>query len=882
MRVTKPAWVAHNAGEKKARCPIYSINVHPDGTRLATGGLDHKVKIWSTLPILDSEAEQEEANHKLLCTMAAHTGPVLAVRWAHHGRYLATGSDDQVVMIWGIDPAGGGRLWGSEEENYENWKALTRLAGHAADVVDLAWSRDDSMLASVGLDSKVCIWDGQSFRRLRELDLHQGFVKGVCWDPVGNFLATQSDDKTVKVWNTEDWSLVQSVSKPFETSPQNTFFRRLSWSPDGAFIAASNAMNGPVFVAAVIDREGWGSDISFVGHENTIQVAAFNPRLFFRKEDEPGRATASCMLALGANDFSISIWRNTLHKPLAVLKNVFTNDLLDLCWSNDGYQLYGSSADGSIVAISFTPEEFPELGAPEATDKVLKEYEYHPKYQRAGSVNPLSATPSMANGFGPASTASSVVNILQPRKGKDKNRRINLSNGQQGSASRLLQPPSADPFSAPIQGFANASTAQASTARMFEDAHNAFSYGHGYGQNGESSSSPRAGLKRKAVLFSDDESRAVRGRMMASTTQNGQAGPIEILRAPKVSVTSAAYSSSSSANLPVPQVQSLIRATMLAEEGNAYIEAQNSPAADGVNKLIFARDDANQWVVYLPSAVLALAVTSSFCAAACEDGSVNIYSVCGRQLSSLRLPAVVHDLQGCKGKVLIVTADGQVRVINTNKVSAVFSPTSLAHLLLPTSTSSSTASLEITKCAIRPNGVPVIITSEPAAYAYDPALTEWVTISSLWWFESSPLPPNSAGPLGEIDSTVQSMWKGKKRDAAGEWWNEAVVMGHYESKIKSCVLLDSEEEYQDWLIQYTRYLGNQGFLERAEEVLQELVGPTYQSATGTKWEAKIVALDKRAVAQEVVETLSRTKNGQELAREYGRILRKISDTDRWS
>lgn len=32
-------------------------------------------------------------------------------------------------------------------------------------------------------------------------------------------------------------------------------------------------MNGPVFVAAVIDREGWASDISFVGHENTIQVA---------------------------------------------------------------------------------------------------------------------------------------------------------------------------------------------------------------------------------------------------------------------------------------------------------------------------------------------------------------------------------------------------------------------------------------------------------------------------------------------------------------------------------------------------------------------------------------------------------------------------------
>lgn len=123
---------------------------------------------------------------------------------------------------------------------------------------------------------------------------------------------------------------------------------KLSWSPDGAFIAASNAMNGPVFVAAVIEREGWRDVISFVGHENTIQVAvsqlpnirfsqltsaqAFNPRLFFLDGDKPGRATASTMVALGADDFSISIWRNTIHQPLVVLKDIFAMALMDLCW----------------------------------------------------------------------------------------------------------------------------------------------------------------------------------------------------------------------------------------------------------------------------------------------------------------------------------------------------------------------------------------------------------------------------------------------------------------------------------------------------------------------------------------------------------------------
>lgn len=35
-----------------------------------------------------------------------------------------------------------------------------------SDVIDLAWSRDDSMLASVGLDNSVLIWDGHTFGQL--------------------------------------------------------------------------------------------------------------------------------------------------------------------------------------------------------------------------------------------------------------------------------------------------------------------------------------------------------------------------------------------------------------------------------------------------------------------------------------------------------------------------------------------------------------------------------------------------------------------------------------------------------------------------------------------------------------------------------------------
>lgn len=60
-----------------------------------------------------------------------------------------------------------------------------------------------------------------------------------------------------------------------EESSKTALIIGSSWSPDGAHITASNATNnkGFVFIAAVIARNSWTSEISLVGHENTVEVA---------------------------------------------------------------------------------------------------------------------------------------------------------------------------------------------------------------------------------------------------------------------------------------------------------------------------------------------------------------------------------------------------------------------------------------------------------------------------------------------------------------------------------------------------------------------------------------------------------------------------------
>jgi protein HIRA/HIR1 len=45
---------------------------------------------------------------------------------------------------------------------------------------------------------------------------HSGLVKGVAWDPVGKYVASQSDDKTLRIWRTADWQQDAIISEPFE------------------------------------------------------------------------------------------------------------------------------------------------------------------------------------------------------------------------------------------------------------------------------------------------------------------------------------------------------------------------------------------------------------------------------------------------------------------------------------------------------------------------------------------------------------------------------------------------------------------------------------------------------------------------------------------
>uniref|UniRef100_A0A8C5DZN2 Protein HIRA n=1 Tax=Gouania willdenowi TaxID=441366 RepID=A0A8C5DZN2_GOUWI len=359
-----PDWSTH-------RKPIFSVDIHPDGTKFATGGQGEdsgKVMIWNMAPVLREEDEKNEDVHKMLCQMDNHLACVNCVRWSNNGLYLASGGDDKLVMVWKraafIGPS---TVFGSSSKlaNVEQWRCVTILRNHTGDVMDVAWSPHDVWLASCSVDNTIVIWNARKFPEMVTcLRGHTGLVKGLTWDPVGKYVASQADDHSLKVWRTVDWQMEANITKPFNECGGTTHVLRLSWSPDGQYLVSAHAMNNSGPTAQIVERDGWKTNMDFVGHRKAVTVVKFNPKIFKKKQKNGSSNKPSCpycCCAVGSKDRSLSVWLTSLKRPLVVIHDLFDKSIMDISWTLTGLGMLVCSMDGTVAYLDFSLDE---LGDP--------------------------------------------------------------------------------------------------------------------------------------------------------------------------------------------------------------------------------------------------------------------------------------------------------------------------------------------------------------------------------------------------------------------------------------------------------------------------------------------------------------------------------------
>ncbi|GAA5878315.1 hypothetical protein JCM3774_001984 [Rhodotorula dairenensis] len=759
MHVIKPNWVAH-PDETRATKPdltIFSLDVHPDNSRLATGGLDSLVKVWSTVPILNEQAERDPDDKcpKLLSTLTAHTGVVMSVRWNNAGSYLASGSDDRVVVIWAHDGGRGGKVWGTETTNVENWKATRRLVGHQSDVAGVAWSPDDTLVASVGLDNVVLVWSGHTFELVRKLDGHAGFVKGVVFDPVGQYLATQADDNSLKIWRTKDWGLERDITEPFEDAPKATILRP-TWSPDGAFVVTPNSMNGPVFCAAVISRADWSMPASLIGHSDMVQVAAYNPLIFLRDANQPASIANVCSLLAVCAQGTVSLWFTDLSQPFAVLTDLFRRDVLDLSWSRDGKQLWASSSDGQVAVATFEYSEFAPVAPAGTRDVIFASYGY-----KSRAAPPLVHRP-VAGGATNGGGTEAQPNALVARKGPGAKRPRTVPVPVAAASNPFANAAVVSGPAPPINAFASTSAA---TAAQF--ASPAFA----------ASSAPvndlNASRKRKApthvveaVNSHQYEYPQVPGygsaprlsdtpyRLKGDTLGRGDPAPPdadlrELVPAYalydrevtfRVTNNKGKEREDGARSLAVPAVMSMGKLGVEDSDAKDTLEWRNfaeGPRKGEAEVTVVTAAKKTLWTDYVPRYVVAAAGSAVFTAVGLEDGSLVAWSPTGRRL----LPTLVLDAPcsflTAEGRYLMaITALGTLTVWNLSpsipKPRSIYPPLNISSLL-SSSASPQCPAPTITTSALLPNGTPLLSLDSGATYSYDADLAAWTRVSEPWW-----------------------------------------------------------------------------------------------------------------------------------------------------
>ncbi|KIW17584.1 hypothetical protein PV08_04779 [Exophiala spinifera] len=176
--------------------PIYSVHFDPRGKgRLATAGNDNNVRLWSI------EASGEERKVTYLSTLTRHTQPVNVVRFCPKGEMLASAGDDGNVLLWVPSESAITTLSEEHADDKETWriKHMCRTSS-GAEIYDLAWSPDGQYFITGGVDNTARIFNAHTGAMIRQIAEHNHFVQGVAWDPLNEFVATQSSDRSVHIY----------------------------------------------------------------------------------------------------------------------------------------------------------------------------------------------------------------------------------------------------------------------------------------------------------------------------------------------------------------------------------------------------------------------------------------------------------------------------------------------------------------------------------------------------------------------------------------------------------------------------------------------------------------------------------------------------------
>lgn len=214
-----------HGGEKGRNDPIFTCDSHElqfgadsKSAVLVTGGTDGDVRLWSIIqPTEENQGTGSNSapievgmappvvgkiplgSQTFLASLSGHDRSVNVARFSPDGLSLASAGDGGTIMVYTVQNP---QDWINVTGDKDTSRSIVSSTAH--DIYDISWSPDSRYLTCGTVDNSTHIVEVKTRKLVANIKDHMNYVQGTAWDPNGELLATQSNDRTCRIYSVKE------------------------------------------------------------------------------------------------------------------------------------------------------------------------------------------------------------------------------------------------------------------------------------------------------------------------------------------------------------------------------------------------------------------------------------------------------------------------------------------------------------------------------------------------------------------------------------------------------------------------------------------------------------------------------------------------------